>query len=152
MALAAAGLSLVTPGLQGPALAPAGQAVMRGVARAVLAQALPAGDRARDAALRGHLERVDATVAGLPPNMQRELGQLLTLLAHPAGRMALTGLGTAWPDASADRIGVALQGMRTSSVALRQQAYHALRDITNASYFAAPDTWAALGYPGPRAL
>ena len=40
--------------------------------------------------------------------------------------------------------------MRESSLALRQQAFHALRDITNASYFADRSTWAAIGYPGPR--
>ncbi len=43
----------------------------------------------------------------------------------------------------------ALQSMRQSSLALRQQAFHALRDITNAAYFAHASTWSAIGYPGP---
>jgi hypothetical protein len=46
----------------------------------------------------------------------------------------------------------ALQAMRSSRLELRQQAYHALRDLTNAAYFADAATWAALGYPGPRSL
>ena len=39
--------------------------------------------------------------------------------------------------------------MRASRIALRQQAYHALRDLTHAAYFADAATWARLGYPGP---
>jgi hypothetical protein len=46
----------------------------------------------------------------------------------------------------------ALQGMRLSGLALRQQAYAALHDITGAAYFSAPDTWHQLGYPGPLAI
>ena len=42
--------------------------------------------------------------------------------------------------------------MRTSRIGLRQQAYHALRDLTNAAYFADPQTWPLMGYPGPRAV
>ena len=43
----------------------------------------------------------------------------------------------------------ALQAMRVASIATRQQVYHALRDLTNAAYYAEPATWAQLGYPGP---
>ena len=39
--------------------------------------------------------------------------------------------------------------MRTSSLALRQQAYHALRDLTNAAYFADPQSWSAAGLSRP---
>jgi hypothetical protein len=40
--------------------------------------------------------------------------------------------------------------MRDSSLALRQQAYHALRDLTNGGYFADAAPWAVMGYPGQR--
>ena len=43
-----------------------------------------------------------------------------------------------------------LQDMRTSSLALRQQSYHALRDLTNAAFYADPSAWPLLGYSGPR--
>ena len=42
--------------------------------------------------------------------------------------------------------------MRLSTLALRQQAFHAMRDLINAAWFADPSTWAAIGYPGPRAV
>jgi hypothetical protein len=37
-------------------------------------------------------------------------------------------------------------------MALRQQVFHALRDLTNAAYFADASTWAAIGYPGQQAV
>jgi hypothetical protein len=42
--------------------------------------------------------------------------------------------------------------MRGSGIALRQQAFLALREIVNAAYFSEPSTWAVLGYPGPLAI
>ena len=35
------------------------------------------------------------------------------------------------------------------ALALRQQAYHALRELTNAAYYADASAWRTLGYPGP---
>ena len=42
--------------------------------------------------------------------------------------------------------------MRVSSGTTRQQVYHALRDLTNAAWFADAGSWDLLGYPGPQAV
>ena len=42
-----------------------------------------------------------------------------------------------------------LTGLRTSSVALRRVVYIGLHDLVVGSYYANPDTWAPVGYPGP---
>jgi hypothetical protein len=152
LAVAAAGLGWIQPGLQDKRLTAAGQAVFLAVARAVLAGSLPTDKALQESALQGHLQRLDATIAGLPPALQAEVGELLTLLAHPAGRVALAGLSTDWALASTDEVQAMLQALRQSTLGLRQQIYHALRDLTNASYFAEPATWAAMGYTGPRAV
>lgn len=91
-------------------------------------------------------------MSAFPFHMQSELSQLLALLATAPGRSVLAGLPVEWTSASARDVQAALQAMRTSSLALRQQAYHALRDLTNAAYFADASTWAVMGYPGPRAV
>jgi hypothetical protein len=150
--LAAAGLGLARPGLVDQKLTASGQAVFRAVARAVLAGVLPSEPAAQPAALLAHLQRVDNTIAGLPPAVQAELAQLLAVLAHPAGRLALAGLTPDWPDATSAQVHSALQSMRQSSMDLRQQVYHALRDLTNASFFANPGSWSLMGYPGPRGV
>ena len=118
------------------------------IARAVLADLLPT----EPAALQAHLARLEATVAGMPPAMQAEVDQLFTLLLTPPGRLGLFGLSAPWPEASPAAVHEALQGLRLSRLAVRQQVFHALRDLTNAAWLADASTWAAIGYPGPREL
>lgn len=130
----------------------AGREVMSAVARAVLDGSLPTDAAAQTRALEGHLNRLQATVAGMSPHTQSEVADLLALLALPPGRRALAGLAAPWPEASVADIQAALQSMRASSLMLRRQAYHALRDLTHAAYFADASTWPLLGYPGPPPL
>ena len=152
LALAGGGVALWRPGLVEGRLAESGRLVFRAVARAVLDGTLPEDGPVQAAALDGLLERLDATLQGFPAATQAELSQLLALLAAAPGRIAIAGLTTAWEQSPVSEVQAALQSMRRASLALRQQAYHALRDLTNAAYYADPTTWPALGYPGPRAI
>lgn len=150
LAVAGGGMALLRPGLVDGRMTPAARGVFRAVARGVLDGSLPAAQAARDAALDAHLKRLDDTLVAFPVPTQAELSQLLALLASAPGRLALAGLRTDWPEASPQDVQHALQDMRTSGLALRQQAYHALRDLTNAAYYADPGIWSLMGYPGPR--
>lgn len=152
LAVGGAAMALVEPGLREARLSPAGRTVFSGVGRAMLDGSLPAQGGAREAALAGLLERIDALVAGLPPHAQAELSQLLALLASGAGRHALAGLSQDWASAPVADIQAALQAMRVSRISLRQQAYQALHDITGSAYFSDVSTWAMLGYPGPMKI
>lgn len=146
--------ALMQDGLQNGKLAEAGRVVFRAVGRAVLQASLPADDdgAARQIALDGLLGRIDELTLALPSHAQDELSQLLSLLVSAPGRYLMAGLNQAWPAASDADIQQALQGMRLSALALRQQAYAALHDITAAAYFSDAATWPQLGYPGPRKL
>ncbi len=152
LGLAGGGAALWQPGVEGGRLTTSGRALFRAIARAVLDGSLPATSPAQAAALDAHLARLDAAIGALPPATQSELSQLLAVLTLPPGRIALAGLGPDWPDATPAQVAAALQSMRGSTLALRLQAYHALRDLTNAAYYADPTTWALLGYPGPLDL
>jgi hypothetical protein len=149
LALAGGGLAWLRPGVAHGRLTPGGAAVFHAVARAVLDGSLPAPPGPRNAALQAHMKRLDAAIGAFPAATQAELSQLLALLAAAPGRTLLAGLQTDWDEASVADIQQCLQGMRLSSVRLRQQAYHALRDLTNAAFYADPGTWARMGYPGP---
>lgn len=141
---------LLQPGLRADGtLSPGGRDVFAAVGRAVLDKSLPQEATARSRAIEGLLDRVDALVQALAPHAQAELAQLLAVLASAAGRRALAGLGQPWPEASVADLQQALQGMRLSGLALRQQAYGALHDIATGAYFADAATWPLLGYPGP---
>ena len=149
LAVAGGGIALLNPGLKGGHLTDAARAVMRAVANAVLDGVLPVEPGQRQAALDAHLERLDTAVAAFPPPTRAELSQLLALLASAPGRIALAALTTPWDQADIEAVQNSLQGLRTSSLQLKQQAYHALRDLTNAAYFSDPSAWRHMGYPGP---
>ncbi len=152
LAVGGGSLALVAPGLQQGRLAAAGRRVFLHVGRSVLDGSLPADGHERDAALAAFVQRVDETVAALPAHAQAELSQLLALLATAPGRLGLAGLAPDWSAATVPQVQQALQGMRTSRLALKRQAYQALHDLSGAAYFADASTWPVLGYPGPRSL
>ena len=144
--------ALIQPGLERGALTAAGREVFRAIGLGVLDKTLPEQLAAKETALTGLLRRIDVLVSALPLHAQAELSQLLSILASGAGRRALAGLVTPWPEASAIHVQAALQDMRLSSLAARQQAYAALHDIAAGAYFSEPSTWPMLGYPGPLAI
>ncbi|MBL8314576.1 MAG: hypothetical protein JNK55_12595 [Rubrivivax sp.] len=150
LAVAGAGLALVQPARRDGKLTETGRALFTALAPAVLAGLLPAAGGARQQAVVDLLGRIEVAIVGMPPAMQAEVDELLTIAGNSVGRLALVGLGSAWGTAGSDEVQSALRGMRDSSLALRQQAYHALRDLTNGGYFADEATWAVLGYPGQR--
>jgi hypothetical protein len=152
LALAGAGVAFIQPGLAGGHLLPRGKAVFEAVARAVLDGSLPTDEALRNAALKAHLLRVGDAIAAFPQAVQAELAQLLAILATSPGRTLLAGLHVDWHLASVTELQAALKEMRHSSLSVRQQAYHALRDLTNAAFYSAPSAWPLLGYPGPRAV
>ena len=152
LSLIGGAVALIQPGLASGRLTPAGREIFRVIGMAVLDKSLPDEAQAKDTALTGLLERVDVLIAALPPHAQAELSQLLSILASGAGRRALAGLGTPWVSASTAEVQLALQDMRLSRLAVRQQSYAALHDVTAGAYFSDPVTWLMLGYPGPLVL
>jgi hypothetical protein len=120
--------------------------------RAVLAAVAPAilaGTGASTANVAAVAGSIDRAVAGLPPHLQREVRQLLALLASWPGRRWLAGVATPWAEASGEEVQAFLERWRFSGWALLQQGYHALHELVLAAWYARPDTWPAIGYPGP---
>lgn len=95
---------------------------------------------------------VDRAVAGLPPHLQAEVKQLFALLASWPGRRLLAGVSAPWAQASRAEVAAFLERWRFSRWRLLQQAYHALHELVFAAWYARPDAWPAIGYPGPPAL
>lgn len=94
-------------------------------------------------------DRIDQLLAALPPATQIELAQLVGILSTSPGRRVIAGLDKDWGKASADEVKAALEGMASSTLQARVQAFHALRDIVAAAHFADPSSWPAIGYAGP---
>ena len=149
LAVTVGGFSRLRPESSVGHLSPKALAIFTAFARAVLDGSLPELASARDDQLQAHLRRVGEAISSFPPATQTELSQLLSLLATAPGRRLLTGLTTTWDEATVEELQACLQRMRTSSLSLRQQTYHALRDLTNAAFYADPQAWPLMGYPGP---
>lgn len=147
---AGAAFTLVRPGIANQRLTECSRAVLAAVAGAVLEGSLPTPVQKRAASMAAHLFRLDEMIAAFPRHLRDELSDLLGMLASAPGRSLFAGLQTDWAKAEIAEVHAALQSMRMSSIALRQQAYHALRDLTNAAFYSAPDAWPALDYPGPN--
>ncbi len=152
LAVAGGAVALMQPGLQNGKLTEDARLIFSRVGQTILAGTLPADDGPNQIAINALLDRIDTFIAGTPEHVQAELSQLLGLLATAAGRRGVVGLASGWHEATVPEMTAAFQAMRESSVSLRVQAYQALHDITSAAYFSGPESWAALGYPGPRAI
>ena len=152
--LAAVGgaVALLQPGWQGGKLSTSARELFRAVGLGLLDTILPGDAAARAKALDGLADRVEATIAGLPPAIQTELSQLLALLGSAAGRRGLVGLAAPWPDASVADLHGAFEALRFGRLDAQRQIYRALHELTLGAYFADAGTWSAMGYPGPRAL
>lgn len=139
----------IQPGLVRGTLTATGREVFRAIGIGVLDKTLPGQGAAKETALNALLARIDGLISALPSHTQEELSQLLSILGTTAGRLGLAGLNTPWASTSIAGVQAALQDMRLSGLAVRQQAYAALHDITASAYFSEPGTWPQLGYPGP---
>ena len=124
-------------------------AVLAAVIPVMLAGALPASGAMRDELAARTLAGVEKAIAGLSPAMQKEIGELFDLLAFAPTRMFVAGVWPAWPAATPAAIGSFLDSWRHSRFALLNAGYAALHDLVFGAWYARPDTWAAIGYPGP---
>ena len=145
-------IAWLQPGLANGRLTPTGRDVFEAAAPALLDASLPQDPTARNVAVAGLLARIDVLIGNLPPHTQSELSQLLSVMATAPGRLAVAGLGSSWRTATVSDIQQAMQCMRLSRMATRQQAYAAIHDISAGAYFSDPSTWTMLGYPGPLKL
>lgn len=145
-----------------PASAPAadpGFAALDGRARSVVSAivpvmlegALPAGDAAM-AARAEVVAGVDRAIAGLPPAVRSEVDELFSLLAFAPTRCVVAGVWSPWPEASRDSIAAFLGRWRDSRFALLRSGFAALHQLIMSAWYANPQAWPAIAYPGPPSL
>lgn len=130
------------------AWSPEAEALIAAVAMVLLGPACAGSLQDRQRAVTG----VKTAVSRLSPAAQSEVGELLTLLTFAPARSLVAGVWTNWDAASAQAITGFLQRWRHSRLALLQSGYHALHDLVLGSWYADPQTWASIGYPGPPAM
>jgi hypothetical protein len=123
--------------------------VLAAIIPVFLAGALPSSGEQRDALVARTVIGVEKAISGLSLATQKEIGELFDLLAFPPTRMLAAGIWSPWPKASPEAIGNFLESWRHSRFDLLKSGYAALHDLVFGAWYARPDTWSAIGYPGP---
>lgn len=134
------------PSLAGPfqVLTPAQAAVVLAVAERIIPEH-PGFPRPGEVGLPA---KVDAIAAMAHPATQKEIGQLVDLFESALGGLLdwSPRLFTECDAAGQDR---RLWAWARSRIAVRRTGFRALRRLVCAAYYASPETWGAVGYPGP---
>jgi hypothetical protein len=92
--------------------------------------------------------RADEIAAMAHPASQKELGQVLALLESAAFGL-LDWSPRLFTECGAPEQDRRLRAWATSRIAVRRTGYRALKQLVAAAYYSSPETWAAVGYPGP---
>ena len=119
------------------------------LAGAVLKGALPDDPTARLIASNEVVEAFDRAVAGLPPAVQKEVEELLSLLTFSLSRRWVAGVPKPWDEASEEDVTQFLDNWRQSRFALLRQGYQALVRVIVACWYGNPLSWGRIGYDGP---
>lgn len=91
---------------------------------------------------------VEQAILGLAPMVQNEIKELLLLFKWRPLRW-ITGRNESWSTATASEMDDLLNSWKDHRLQLFRGAYGALCELVNASYYASPKSWQAIGYPGP---
>lgn len=136
----------------GNPLDPSLRTVVLAVAPVMLRGSFPTADPDRSAALKRIAGGVALAVGALSAASQKEVTDLFALLTFAPTRVAVAGVSARWDQASVADIEGFLRRWQESRVDLLKSGYQALHDLVLGAWYADPQSWTAIGYPGPPAL
>lgn len=102
-----------------------------------------------DISLQQIKDNIDGTISLLSLATQKELRELLDLLASGFGRTVVAGVWLNWQSASEKSLTEFISSWRESSIELMQIGYKGLHKIILGSAYAEEILWESIDYPGP---
>jgi len=93
--------------------------------------------------------KMDALMARVHPDVGRDFRRLLRLFESGLGGALLAGSPRPFTRAAPAEQDARLQAWRTSRLALLRSGYQAVKRLSHATYYASPETFPLIGYPGP---
>jgi hypothetical protein len=93
--------------------------------------------------------KVDAIVGMTHPATQEEVRRLLRLFENALAGLLLDGQLRTFTGCAPAAQDARIRAWARSRLALRRTGYRALTRLVYAAYYASPETYGALGYPGP---
>lgn len=94
-------------------------------------------------------EKVDELLSRAHPANAAEVGQGLMLLESAAAGLLLEGRISTFTGSTPHEQDETLASWRASDLEVRRKVFKALNGLCNAAYYASPEVYAAVGYPGP---
>ncbi len=94
-------------------------------------------------------EKVDELLSRTHPSNAEEVGQGLMLLESAVAGMLLDGRTSSFTGSSPEEQDEILATWRGSNIETRRKVFKALNGLCGAAYYASPQVYAAVGYPGP---
>ncbi|HVP66123.1 MAG TPA: gluconate 2-dehydrogenase subunit 3 family protein [Anaeromyxobacteraceae bacterium] len=96
--------------------------------------------------------RVDSIVAMAPEPTQGEIRQLVRLFDNALAGFLLDGQFHTFTESTIEQQDARIASWQQSRFALRRTGYKALKRLVYAAYYGSPETWPAVGYPGPPSI
>ncbi len=121
--------------------------VLFAIIPAMLGQALEKLEE-KDFAMR-LMQQIDQAIDFVTQSSQDELRQLFDLLANQLSRAYLAGVWSSWSRANVAAVSEFLNDWRTSFMNLLRSGYLGLHQIVMGAFYAQPQSWKAIDYPGP---
>lgn len=94
-------------------------------------------------------EKIDELLSRMPEAAATEVGQGLLLLESAAAGMVLEGRTSTFTASSPEEQDEILASWRASDLEVRRKLFKALNGLCNSAYFASPEIYPLVGYPGP---
>jgi len=95
------------------------------------------------------IKGVDTAILNLPKSTQEDLSTVFNLLAFRPTRFVMTGVWSSWEAATYDSLNDAMDSWSGTGIQLWRSAYEGIRKLILASWYATPNSWQGIGYPGP---
>lgn len=94
-------------------------------------------------------EKIDALLARSHPAVGAEVKSVLQLIENGAAGLLFDGHPRPFTARTPAEQDATLQAWRSSRLHLRRTAFKAVHGLCTAAYFASPEVYARVGYPGP---
>lgn len=93
--------------------------------------------------------KADALLARVHPEVGAEFRKLLHLFENALFGLVVAGSPTPFTRCEPAQQDARLEAWRTSRLALLRSGYQALKRLAHATYYASPEIYPLVGYPGP---
>lgn len=121
----------------------------RALIPAFLADALPGGVAEREPLVAEILHRIDLGLVLLRPPLRQATFDMLDFLETSAPRGLSGGFWGEWREATVADATAVLESWSTSRLQMLRACYRSLHDFVMGSWYAMPQSWGVVGYPGP---